>query len=328
MKTGLGIHNKLCKMTESKTPEPCGTLRSLCIKIVLHYPKLTEKGFRLLPFEVIQAILLASVHNRSICLIQQVLKFWPSPVAVLSGVPRAQCNEEFVARAVVEYISKRGEADKVQVIDIRQRNIGFLGSTALCTAVIAANRDSKVTEVASGTSFNVATHVMSVLTVYADICVNYSNPDTVLRALETKNGFVQLCIFSFSAVELGDDRLSGLLGVLNPDHLVVLDLSYNGLAYYDNVSIDLSTIFQEMTKFTKLRALSLSYNSLAESHMMNLCKVLEKLPCLVSLDLNGNFVGGSIGCLLNSINQPLKCLRLRNGRVCDSGIRNIAGSKH
>lgn len=164
--------------------------------------------------------------------------------------------------------------------------------------------------------------------MYADICVNYSNPETVLKALETKNGFVQLCISAFSAVELGDNRLSGLLRVLNSDHLVVLDLSYNGLAYYDNVSVDLSSIFQEMQKFTKLRALALSYNSLGESHLMNLCKVLEKLPCLVSLDLNGNYVGGCIGLLLNSVNQPLKCLRLENGRICDSGIRSIACSKH
>ena len=83
-----------------------------------------------------------------------------------------------------------------------------------------------------------------------------------------------------------------------------------------------------MQKFTKLRALALSYNSLGESHLMNLCKVLEKFPCLVSLDLNGNYVGGCIRLLLNSVNQPLKCLRLENGRICDSGIRSIACSKH
>lgn len=111
-------------MAELKAPESCGSLRSLCIKIVLHYPKLAEKGFSLLPFEVIQAILDASVHNRSIGVIQQVLKFWPSPVAVLSRVSSTSSNEEFVARAVVEYISKRDEADKIQVIDLRQRNIG------------------------------------------------------------------------------------------------------------------------------------------------------------------------------------------------------------
>ena len=45
-------------------------------------------------------------------------------MAVLSGVSSTSRDEEFVARAVVEYISKRDEADKVQVIDLRQRNIG------------------------------------------------------------------------------------------------------------------------------------------------------------------------------------------------------------
>lgn len=164
--------------------------------------------------------------------------------------------------------------------------------------------------------------------MYADICVNYSNPDTVLKALETENRVAQLCVSAFSAVELGDDRLSGFLKVLNANHLTVLDFSYNGLAYYDNVSVDLSTIFQEMKKFTKLRALSLAYNDFEESHLRDLCEVLETLPCLVSLDLSGNYVGGSIELLLNSFRVPLKCLRLGHGRIGNAGILSIACSKH
>ena len=104
----------------------CGSLRSLCVQIVLDYPHLTEKGFRILPFEIIQAILHASIDTQSITLLQHVLKFWPFRVVVIGGVPSILRNEDekFVARAVAEYISGRHETDTVQVIDIRERKLG------------------------------------------------------------------------------------------------------------------------------------------------------------------------------------------------------------
>ena len=211
---------------------------------------------------------------------------------------------------------------------------GIDGTTILCKAVITANKQNNFTDFSNGASPNrvddiTGTKPASILTVYTDICVNYSNPDTVLKALTSKHEpAVQLCVCAFSAVELGDDRLSGFLKLLNPDHLSGLDFSYNGLGYYDNVSVELSTILQEMKKFTKLCALSLSHNDLGESHLRNLCEVVEGFPCLVSLDLSGNYVGSSIGLLLKSINQPLNCLRLARGRIGNAGIGYIARSKH
>lgn len=158
--------------------------------------------------------------------------------------------------------------------------------------------------------------------------MDHSNPDTVFKALESNNGLVQLSISVFSALQLGDDRLCGFLKLLNPDHLTSLDFSYNGLAYYDNVNVELSTIFREMKKFTKLRALCLAHSDFGESHLRNLCEIIEGLPCLVSLDLSGNCIGSSIGPLLNSITQPLNCLKLAKCRIGNAGIETIARSKH
>ena len=168
----------------------------------------------------------------------------------------------------------------------------------------------------------------SFLTIHLDISVNHSNPDTVFKALESNNGAVRLFVSSLTVVQLGDDRLGRFLKLLNPDHLLKLDFSYNGLAFYDNVNVELSAIFQEMKKFTKLRSLCLSYSDFGESHLRSLAEILQELPCLASLDLSGNYVGKSIGLVLNSVRKPLTCLRLAKCRIGNAGIETIARSKH
>ena len=158
--------------------------------------------------------------------------------------------------------------------------------------------------------------------------MNHCNPDTVFKALESNNGAVRLFVSSLTVIQLGDDRLSRFLKLLNPDHLLKLDFSYNGLAFYDNVNVELSTIFQEMKKFTKLRSLCLSYSDFGESHLRSLSEILQELPCLVSLDLSGNYVGSTIGLVLNSVRKPMNCLRLAKCRIGNAGIEAIARSKH
>ena len=150
----------------------------------------------------------------------------------------------------------------------------------------------------------------------------------MFKALESNNGAVRLFVSSLTVIQLGDDRLSRFLKLLNPDHLLKLDFSYNGLAFYDNVNVELSTIFQEMKKFTKLRSLCLSYSDFGESHLRNLSEILQELPCLVSLDLSGNYVGSTIGLVLNSVRKPMNCLRLAKCRIGNAGIEAIARSKH
>lgn len=216
---------------------------------------------------------------------------------------------------------------------------GFDGTTALCRAVIAANKPINLTDISSGTSPNRADNLTgakvnsnvnptSFLTIYLDISVNHCNPDTVFKALESNNGAVRLFVSSLIVIQLGDDRLSRFLKLLNPDHLLKLDFSYNGLAFYDNVNVELSTIFQEMKKFTKLRSLCLSYSDFGESHLRSLSEILQELPCLVSLDLSGNYVGSTIGLVLSSVRKPLNCLRLAKCRIGNAGINAIARSKH
>ena len=216
---------------------------------------------------------------------------------------------------------------------------GFDVTTALCRSVIAANKPIFLTNVLSGTSSNHADNLTdakvndivnqtSFLTIYLDISVNHSNPETVFKALESNNGAVQLFVSSLTVVLLGDDRLSRFLKLLNPDHLLKLDFSYNGLAFYDNINVELSTIFQEMKKFTKLRSLCLSHSDFGESHFGSLSEILQELPCLVSLDLSGNYVGSSLGLVLNSVRKPLNCLRLAKCRIGNAGIETIARSKH
>ena len=216
---------------------------------------------------------------------------------------------------------------------------GFDVTTALCRAVIAANKSDNLTDISSGTSPHHAHNLTgakltgdvnqtSFLTIHLDVSVNHSNPVTVLKALESTNGAVRLFVSSLTVVQLGDDRLCRFLKLLNPDHLLKLDFSYNGLAFYDNVNVEPSTILQEMKKFTKLRSLCLSYSDFGESHLRSLSEILQELPCLVSLDLSGNYVGSSIGLVLNSVRKPLKCLRLAKCRMGNAGIETIARSKH
>lgn len=180
----------------------------------------------------------------------------------------------------------------------------------------------------TGAKLNSNVNPTSILTIHLDISVNHSNPDTVFKALESNNGAVQLLVSSLTVVQLGDDRLCGFLKLLNPDHLLKLDFSYNGLAFYDNVNVELSTIFREMKRFTKLRSLCLSYSDFGEIHLRSLSEILQELPSLVSLDLSGNYVGNSIGLVLNSVRKPLNCLRLAKCRIGNAGIETIARSKH
>ena len=181
---------------------------------------------------------------------------------------------------------------------------------------------------ATGAILNDNANPTTFLTIHLDISVNHSNPDTVFKALESTHGAVRLFVSSLTVVQLGDDRVSRFLKLLSPDHLLKLDFSYNGLAFYDNVNVELSTIFREMKKFTKLRSLCLSYSDFGESHLRSLSEILQELPYLVSLDLSGNYVGSSIGLVLNSIRKPLNCLRLAKCRIGNAGIETIARSKH
>ena len=102
------------------------SLRNLCLQNLLRYPHLIENGFEDLPLEIIQAILHSSIRNYSLTTFKHVLKFWPMRVVVkLRGNSHLDEEEDqFVGKALAEYVSERNETDAVQVIDIRERDLG------------------------------------------------------------------------------------------------------------------------------------------------------------------------------------------------------------
>jgi len=104
------------------------SLRNLCLQNLVRYPHLNENGFEDLPLEIIQAILHSSIRNYSLTTFKHVLKFWPMRVVVLRGNSQFQEEEDqFVGKAIAEHISERNETDAVQVIDIRERDLGKSG---------------------------------------------------------------------------------------------------------------------------------------------------------------------------------------------------------
>ena len=111
---------------DNNMAEACGSLRNLCIRLVLRYPDLIENGLGSLPLEINQAVLYSSIHTTSLTTLQHVLKYWPLRVVHLRGAPGVNCDkdDDLIARAVSGYISARDENDVVQVIDIRNRNLG------------------------------------------------------------------------------------------------------------------------------------------------------------------------------------------------------------
>ena len=100
------------------------SLRNLCLQNFLRYPHLIENGFEDLPLEIVQAILRSSIRSDSQTTFKHVLKFWPMRVVVLRGNSKFEGDDQFVGKAVAEYISERHESDMVQVIDIRERDLG------------------------------------------------------------------------------------------------------------------------------------------------------------------------------------------------------------
>ena len=113
---GTGYYTKMAEASES--------LRNLCIQNLLRYPYLIENGFEDLPLEIIQAILHSSIRSYSLSTFKHVLKFWPMRVVVLRGNSQFEEDDEFVGKAVAEYISERDETATIQVIDIRERDLG------------------------------------------------------------------------------------------------------------------------------------------------------------------------------------------------------------
>lgn len=99
------------------------SLRNLCLQNLLRYPHLIENGFKDLPLEITQAILHSSIGNYSLTTFKHVLKFWPTRVVVLRGNSQFE-EDQFVGKAIAEYISERDETDTLQVIDIRERDLG------------------------------------------------------------------------------------------------------------------------------------------------------------------------------------------------------------
>ena len=107
------------------------SLRNLCLQNLLRYPHLIENGFEDLPLEIIEAVLHSSIRSYSLTTFKHVLKFWPMRVVVLRGTSHMEEEGQFVGRAVAEYIPGRDETDTVQVIDIRERDLGEWGYMSL-----------------------------------------------------------------------------------------------------------------------------------------------------------------------------------------------------
>ena len=100
------------------------SLRNLCLQNLLRYPHLIENGFEDLPLEIIKAVLHSSIRSYSLSTFKRVLKFCPMRVVVLRGNSHLEEEGQFVGKAVAEYIPERDETDTVQVIDIRERDLG------------------------------------------------------------------------------------------------------------------------------------------------------------------------------------------------------------
>jgi len=107
------------------------SLRNLCLQNLLRYPDLIENGFEDLPLEITQAIVHSSIRSYNLTTFKHVLKFWPMRVVVLRGNSYLEEEGQFVGKAVAEYIPERDETDTVQVIDIRERDLGEWGYMTL-----------------------------------------------------------------------------------------------------------------------------------------------------------------------------------------------------
>ena len=103
------------------------SLRNLCLQNLLRYPHLIENGFEDLPLEILKAVLHTSIRCYSLITFKHVLKFWPMRVVVLRGNSHLEEEGQFIGKAVAEYIPERDETDTVQVIDIRERDLGEWG---------------------------------------------------------------------------------------------------------------------------------------------------------------------------------------------------------
>ncbi|XP_006820572.1 leucine-rich repeat-containing protein 14-like [Saccoglossus kowalevskii] len=231
---------------------------------------------------------------------------------------------------------------KLKLVDIRDFDVDYQ-LTALCaqisTSSLQKRGDFKARANNEQLTKKAAVKLRSKLPVYKDPLkilidgmIDSENSLGVLAALRLHSVCpVSMKCCNTSCISIGPQMTRQVLSELDPKYCCGVNISMNMLQYEGLISV-----IPEISKLSNLRALGVSYNLIKFSHDLrvveqndsNFVDLFSKLSQLKRLDLNHNWIGGSLRKLLKGILRSLQYLDLRMCTLSAADIAYLATCQH